>query len=210
MNNTKTKQLILNESLKLFNEKGISNVPLRVISDSVEISVGNLQYHFKKREDIIEALYFQLVEKMNGVFLKPQEDGLLNHFLTGSRVIITALFDFRFFLLDFVTITRANDKIKKHYRELSKQREIEALKIVDLLIEKEIFRPERLRNEYSSLFRRLEVISNFWFSSVLIQADKLSKKSLDEYTLIINHSIYPYLTSEGKKQYQFLFPYQII
>lgn len=208
--NITTKQLILNESLKLFNEKGVPNVSLRAISDKAEISIGNLQYHFKKREDIIEALYFQLVEMMNGIFLKPQEDGLLNHFLAGSRVIITTLFDFRFFLLDFVAITRANDKIKKHYRELSKQREIEALKIVDLLIEKEIFRPAMLRNEYISLFRRLEVISNFWFSSVLIHADKLSKKSIDEYALLINQSIYPYLTLEGKKQYQILFPSQTI
>ena len=205
-----TKQKIILKSLELFNEQGISNVSLRTISDQLEISVGNLQYHFKKREDIVEALYFQLVEKMNLIFQEPLEGDLLNHFLVGSRKIMTTLFDFRFFLLDFVVITRANEKIKKHYRQLSKQREIEILNMVDVLIENEIFRPEMLKNEYSYLFRRLEVISNFWFSSVLIQTDKLSKASVEEYSSLINQSIYAYLTSIGKKQYADFYPLDVV
>ena len=60
-----TKQKILSQSLHLFNSHGVSNVSLRMIADQSGISVGNLQYHFKKREDIIEALYFQLVENLN-------------------------------------------------------------------------------------------------------------------------------------------------
>jgi len=43
-----TKQKILKQSLQLFNELGISNVSLRDIADEAGISVGNLQYHFKK------------------------------------------------------------------------------------------------------------------------------------------------------------------
>ena len=75
-----TKQKILMKSLELFNTSGISKTSLRTISDEVGISVGNLQYHFKKREDIIEALYFQLVAKMNSIFFIPTDD-LLKSFL---------------------------------------------------------------------------------------------------------------------------------
>ncbi len=204
-----TKQKILLKSLELFNTSGISNTSLRTIAGEVGISVGNLQYHFKKREDIIEALYFQLVEKIDSIFLITTDD-LLKSFLNISIEIITVLYEYHFFLLDFVIITRRNQKIKSHYSELSKLREIESLKIVDVLIKNGLFREELLKNEYRSLFKRMEIISNFWFSSILIQADVLSKESIQEFSLLISQSIYPYLTDEAKNQYVNIFPYQLV
>lgn len=44
------KQNVLVKSLKLFNDCGISNVSLRTIADEVGMSVGNLQYQFKKEK----------------------------------------------------------------------------------------------------------------------------------------------------------------
>lgn len=207
MNETKHKILI--KSLKLFNTSGISNVSLRNIADEVEISVGNLQYHFKKREDIIEALYFQLVGKIDNVFVISTDD-LLKSFLNISIEIYKILYEYNFFLLDFVAITRRNQKIKSHYSELSKRREIESLKVIDVLIKNGLFREELLKNEYRCLFKRIEVISNFWFSSILIQADALSKESIQEYSILISQSIYPYLTDEAKNQYVNIFPSQLV
>lgn len=207
MNETKHKILI--KSLKLFNTTGISNVSLRNIADEVGISVGNLQYHFKKREDIIEALYFQLVRKIDNVFVISTDD-LLKSFLNISIEIYKILYEYNFFLLDFVAITRRNQKIKSHYSELSKRREIESLKVIDVLIKNGLFREELLKNEYRCLFKRIEVISNFWFSSILIQADVLSKESIQEYSILISQSIYPYLTDEAKNQYVNIFPSQLV
>lgn len=204
-----TKHKILIKSLDLFNDCGISNVSLRDIANKSGISVGNLQYHFKKREDIIEALYFQLVEKIDSIYFIKTDD-LLQSFLNTSVDIFTILYEYHFFLLDFITITRRNKKIKKHYSELSKRREIEFIKVVDVLIKNGLFREELLKNEYHSLFKRIEVISNFWFSSILIQADVLSKESIEQYSLLISQSIYPYLTNEAKKQYAAIFPSQLV
>lgn len=203
-----TKQKILLKSLELFNDCGISNVSLRTVADEVGISVGNLQYHFKKREDIIEALYFQLVEKIDSIFVKSSNE-ILKSFLNFSVEIFTVLYEYRFFLLDFVTITRRNEKIKNHYSELSKRREREFLQTLDVLIKNGLFREELLKNEYLSLYKRIEVISNFWFSSNLIQSNVLTKDSIEEYSLLISQSIYPYLTDQAKKQYATTFPSQL-
>lgn len=51
-----TKQKILDASKELFNEKGYDNVKMRDISSKLGISVGNLTYHFKKKEDILKVL----------------------------------------------------------------------------------------------------------------------------------------------------------
>jgi len=204
-----TKQKILKQSLQLFNELGISNVSLRDIADEAGISVGNLQYHFKKREDIIESLYFQIVEKIDRIYAIKNED-LLESLLTISNEMIKILFEYHFFLLDFITITRNNKKIKDHYSKLSKHREAAFLEATKVLIDHGIFRKALLKNEYQHLYKRTEVISNFWFSSILIQAKTLSKKSIEGYSLLISQSMYPYLTTKAKKQYTDIFPGQVV
>ena len=204
-----TKQKILLASLALFNNRGISNVSLRTIADTAGISVGNLQYHFNKREDIVEALYFQLVDKIDCIPLTRTDD-LLKSFFNISVDIFTILYEYHFFLLDFVTITRRNQKIKQHYSQLSKQRELQFLEIVDVYIKNGLFRDEVLKNEYQHLFKRTEVISNFWFSSTLIQGDTLQEKAIQEYSLLISQSIYPYLTDKAKSQYATIFPSQLV
>ena len=206
---SKTKHRILAQSLELFNNHGVSEVPLRTIADEMGISVGNLQYHFKKREDIIEALYFRIVEKVDELSIN-ETDNLLSSFLSVPKKICLILYEYRFFLLDFTSITRKNRKIKNHYAELSKRREKEFLDITVILIENGLLRKELLKNEYHNVFKRVEVISNFWFSSILIQSDVLHKDSIEEYSLIVGQSIYPYLTNEAKTQYARIFPSHIL
>lgn len=43
-------------AIRLFNEKGYSNVSMRNISGELGISVGNLTYHFQKKQDILQAI----------------------------------------------------------------------------------------------------------------------------------------------------------
>lgn len=87
---------------------------------------------------------------------------------------------------------------------------MEFFAIADLLIKNGLFRKELLKNEYNSLCKRIEVISNFWFSSTLIQAEVLSKESVEDYSLLISQSVYPYLTDEAKDQYGTIFPSQLV
>ena len=51
-----TREKILAVSLRLFNEQGYRNVTMRAIADALSISVGNLTYHFAKKQDIVAAL----------------------------------------------------------------------------------------------------------------------------------------------------------
>ena len=50
-----TKEKIIETSIKLFNEKGCLNTSTRHIADELGISVGNLYYHFKNKEDILSG-----------------------------------------------------------------------------------------------------------------------------------------------------------
>jgi len=133
------KEIILNTSLELFNSQGLSKVTLRTIAKKIGISQGNLNYHFKKREDIIEALYFQLVNNIDKSMLGLQQSkDVLQLMVDISQTIMSNFYEYRFFLLDFVQIMRENKKIKTHYAELTTQRELQFSMLFNLLIENKI------------------------------------------------------------------------
>ncbi len=201
----KTKRLILDQSLLLFNNKGIVNVALRDISNELNISIGNLQYHFKKREDIVEALYLELVSKIDKEIECLMSKFSVATFFDLQNAIIRILFSYRFFLIDFVAITRNNKKIKRHYAELSKKREQEVLFFVDHLISANILRKPILKDEYLSFYKSIEIIGNFWFSNCLVQQDHLSQEALKEYSVLLQKMIFPYLTEQGRTYFSNLY-----
>lgn len=53
------KSEILVKARELFNTNGYNEVSMRNIADALGISVGNLTYHFKRKEDLVEAVVLE-------------------------------------------------------------------------------------------------------------------------------------------------------
>jgi len=205
MKNTKDK--ILTTALELFNTQGLSKVTLRSIAKEMGISQGNLNYHFKKREDIIETLYFQLVSNIDSSMENIEKStNVLQLLFNISETIMTNFYDYRFFLLDFVQIIRENKNIKTHYSKLTLQREQQFLALFDLLVKTDIMRKEILPNEYQNLYKRFQILGDFWISDAENSHSKISKKTILAYSVILTQNIFPYLTPKGKKAYYSLVP----
>jgi AcrR family transcriptional regulator len=66
-----TRQAILNVSLALFNGHGEANVTTNQIADELDISPGNLHYHFKKKREIVASLFAAFDAEMAEVLIDP-------------------------------------------------------------------------------------------------------------------------------------------
>jgi len=62
-----TKQRILSHALASFNQSGFGPVNLFELAKSLEMSRGNMTYHFKDKDALLEALADELWEKMEGL-----------------------------------------------------------------------------------------------------------------------------------------------
>ncbi len=197
-----TKEKILDTALILFNEKGLPKVTLRTIAKEMGISQGNLNYHFKKREHIIEALYFQLVENISQDMTRNLSENIdLGFIFKISNAIMHHFFEYRFFMLDFVQIMREHQSIKSHYLQLSALRESQFTGLFNTLIEAGILRQEELPNEYLFLYKRFQILGDFWISSAEVATQQVNNNTILKYSEILRQAIYPYLTKKGKINY---------
>ena len=53
--------MILDTARRLYNERGLSNVTIRQIAQEMNISSGNLTYHFEKRGDLVKGIFQDLI-----------------------------------------------------------------------------------------------------------------------------------------------------
>lgn len=195
---SKTKETILETALELFNTQGLAKVTLRTIANKMGISQGNLCYHFKKREEIIEGLYFQLVAKMDQTIRGNEGlDNSLEGFLNISKSMMYTFFEYRFFLLDFVQIIREHSKIEAHYLELLQLRKMQFLDLLQKLKTDGIIREEQLPNEYLNLYKRGHILSDFWIAAAQTQGTELTSTSIEDNFNMMVQGLYPYLTEKG-------------
>src|SRR5512138_1384184 len=63
-----TKAKILQKATELFNEHGTAVVSLNSLAEALGISTGNLQYHYRSREEIIRAILEVMFNDWNAVY----------------------------------------------------------------------------------------------------------------------------------------------
>ena len=108
------KKLILDTARRLYNQRGLSNVTIRQVAQEMKISSGNLTYHFKKRGDVVEGALEDLLS-IEEKFLKLYQQSTLNGVQLKKlmKAHAKAMFDYRFFWIDFVQVGRESLKTQK-------------------------------------------------------------------------------------------------
>ena len=108
-----TRDRILEACLRLFNESGPAAVTTAEIARTVGINEGNLYYYFRKKEDILFALFEQFEAALNEVASTPppasaEEDPGLAYLRQWFRL----MWEWRFFYRDGAAIKRMAPKIR--------------------------------------------------------------------------------------------------
>ena len=191
-----TKDKIIVTSVKLFNEKGCLNTSTRHISNELGISVGNLYYHFKNKEEILIEIFLRYV---NAVF---KEISFLNHsqdeiFLLKNFLVDTldSNIEYRFLHLELNLLLISFSKFKTIMQE---QLKLEIKMIKELLY-------HQIKYGYLKQLNEIEIeflVSNSWIlaSSNLSYWNLLSDdiiKNVKKGSLNVYYLIKPYLTQKS-------------
>lgn len=111
----KTKERILQASLQLFNEEGEAHVTTVDIANSLEISPGNLYYHFKGKEVIVQHLYQRFEDSLQQLLQAPLKQELqLEDAWYYLYLIFEDIYQYRFIYQDI-------GQLQLHYQTLAKR-----------------------------------------------------------------------------------------
>jgi len=202
-----TKEKILAKALTLFNEKGAETVTTRQIAMSLNMSQGNLCYHFPRKEAIIIALYEQLVKKFDDLYLKfskIQEDknsSPFQYFLTIIEHTNQYFVDYKFLMLNFVQIMRWHPSIKKHYQTLTTQRTQQNIELFSFFQQIGLLKKEQYEGQYLQIIEQFMILNNFWLSHAEILFQGKTSAKIDHFNQLVGAFIFPYLTKKGQKEY---------
>lgn len=118
----KTQDRILSGSLELFNIEGEDNVAALDVANALEISPGNLYYHFKGKDALIHALFDRFEEEMSLILLGA--DGrleTLEEHWVFLYIILEEIYDFRFFYRSLGNLTHRYPDLGKRLDVLNKR-----------------------------------------------------------------------------------------
>ena len=106
---------ILETARKLFNETNTQTATTNHIAKAMEISPGNLHYHYKNREEIIFKLYLQLREEMSlAVDELPKS---IKELQEHEKLLIKVQWKYRFFFRELLFLFSRDKSLERRYIE---------------------------------------------------------------------------------------------
>lgn len=134
----KTAERILLTSLSLFNQRGESNVSSVDIALELDISPGNLYYHFKGKEIIVAALFDLYAQKLNSILIAARNQSLnIAEFFCFLFLLLEKAHLFRFLLHNPVDLAVKYPSIAKQYKRLIKDQESGIRRVLLTLLEEQ-------------------------------------------------------------------------
>lgn len=192
-----TRDRILDVSLRLFNEEGEAAQSAVDLANALDMSPGNLYYHFKGKEPIIEALFERFEEEMT-IILKGV-DGNVTSFEDNwvfTYIVLEEIYDFRFFYRNLGDLLARYPSLASRFRGVlaMKRRAVTSL-IAGATRRGVLHVDERLQ---APLVDQLLATLTFWLSMDVIEGEQRSGPQLIHDTVLqIMMLIVPYMGEAG-------------
>ncbi|HEX7769537.1 MAG TPA: TetR/AcrR family transcriptional regulator [Dokdonella sp.] len=166
-----TRVRILEASLAMFNAQGEPNVTTNHIADELGISPGNLYYHFRNKDDIVEHLFAQYEAKLDGALVLPEgrAPGLEDIWMQLHRVF-GSLWEYRFLYRDLVDILARNRKLKLRFARIMDRAAASASELLGGLVRAGVMRASA--DEVRALAENILLVATFWMNFNAVRGGK--------------------------------------
>ncbi len=166
-----TRQRILDASLAMFNAQGEPNVTTNHIADELEISPGNLYYHFRNKDDIIEQLFARYEERMDNALASPSGRlPELEDIWLQLHLVFECIWDYRFLYRDLVEILSRNRRMRMRVARILTRADDRAHIVMRALCQAGVMRASA--DELDAASTNVLVLSTFWLNYSSARGDR--------------------------------------
>jgi AcrR family transcriptional regulator len=165
----RTRSRILAESLQLFNERGEPHVTTARIAESLGISPGNLYYHFRNKDAIVEALFagFESRIDVQPARGRPGPEAIEDLWLY-LHLMLEAIWDYRFLYRNLDDLLTRNRRLREHFARIVDRKLAAVEALCDGLVSARAMKasPEEIR----TLAGNVLVVATYWLDFAALRA----------------------------------------
>ncbi len=185
-------------ALALFNAEGEPNVTTNRIAEELEISPGNLHYHFRTKSDLIEALFALFEQRMLELLATPDErQPNIEDIWLFLHLCFETIGDFRFFYRDLTDLCARHRGLHQRFRGILNLSMDTARGLMTGLAD--AGQLEADRQEMSGLVRNIVLVSTCWLAfDQVIERDGEGRP--DRAVWQVMSLVSPYLVGEARQQ----------
>ncbi len=112
----RTRARILAESQRLFNERGVARVTTGMIAASLDMSPGNLYYHFRNKDAIVEQLLRRFEERIDVEPGRARDAAAaIEDLWLYLHLMLEAIRDYRFIYRDLDDLLGRDRRLRAHF-----------------------------------------------------------------------------------------------
>lgn len=159
----RTRERILEASLRLFNTFGEPNVTTTLIADELDISPGNLYYHFHSKDEIVNAIFADFEREMVATLNAPTRRAVdVEDIWLFLHLLFEGIWKHRFLYRDLSDLLTRNRTLELRFGALLQHKARTARAICDGLVATGEMRATPA--ELDALVTNATVIATYWLS----------------------------------------------
>jgi AcrR family transcriptional regulator len=203
----KTRDRILETSLRVFNEEGEAHSTTIDIAAELDISPGNLYYHFKGKDQIIAELFAQYQLALGQTLTAPLEKPL--HRDGGSvednwyylYVVLEEQYQYRFLYHNLDDLLRRYPGLVRGFRRIVAQKRAALDAIISSLLEQSLIELPSVQKQ--ALIENMTLQLTYWLNyDRLLHDERDARLSIHQGVLQLLTMVAPYLGEEQMDFYR--------
>ena len=195
----KTKDRIIHTALRLFNNEGEPNVTTNHIADEMDISPGNLYYHYRSKDDIIWQIFLNYEKKIKKILnQKDVNYTSMEDMWFYLHMVFEVIGEYRFLYRNLIQLMNRIEFLKRHFRHILALKSKTALTIMNKLAEVNKLNADK--QTIASLADQIALTATFWLNySIAIYDDNFDEeKKLSHGIFHIMRMVAPFLTENDR------------
>jgi len=159
----RTRARVLAESLRLFNELGEGHVTTGMIAESLGMSPGNLYYHFRNKDQIVEQLFARFEERID-VPPPPPSTGpaAIEDLWLYLHLMFESIHDYRFLYRSLDDLVGRSRRLRERFNRIGRRKRDAIVALCEGLVWARLMRatPAEIR----ALAQNVLVVSTYWLN----------------------------------------------
>jgi AcrR family transcriptional regulator len=195
----RTRERILAVSLGLFNDRGEAHVTTGMIAAELNISPGNLYYHFRNKDQIVDRLFDRFEERISIDLPEATGADAVEDLWLYLHLMFEAIWEYRFLYRNLDDIAGRNRRLRDHFNRIIEAKLGAVERLCRGLVAARLMRASPA--EIHSLALNVLVVATYWLNFRALRAGRDATDSRDQgrgaYQVMA--LVAPYLAGEARE-----------